>query len=187
MNHLTTSVCASNVYVCYLDIPNAHSSIHAGGAELGALVSSSFQHRDFTEIFVQTSQSNFVYQHLRLQKNPRNSVKQGLNKLRSHFHYSDLILNLTAWSKVQIQMFLLPDAVPVQGFQVRICTLGLWGPTVQILETFPGTDALLGCLLRDVQLATKCQAAFGAIIHKQHRVTVMALEKQKGISILIWD
>lgn len=32
------------VCVCYLDVPYAHSSVHAGGAELGALVSSSFQH-----------------------------------------------------------------------------------------------------------------------------------------------
>lgn len=88
-----------------------------------------------------------------------------------------------------MHMLLLPDAVLVQGFQVCIRALGLWGPTVQILETFPGTDALLGCLLRNVQLATKCQAAFGTVIHKQYRVTVMALEEQKheGISMLIWD
>ena len=36
--------------VCYLDIPDAHPSIHASGAEPGALVSSSVQHRDLAEI-----------------------------------------------------------------------------------------------------------------------------------------
>lgn len=34
----------------YLDIPDAHSSIHTSGAELGALVSSSLQHQYLAEI-----------------------------------------------------------------------------------------------------------------------------------------
>lgn len=39
----------------YLDVPDAHSSIHAGGAKLGALVSTSFEHRDLADaVFVQT-------------------------------------------------------------------------------------------------------------------------------------
>lgn len=63
----------------------------------------------------------------------------------------------------------------MQGVQVLVGALGLRGSTVQVLETFPGTDALLGCLLRNIQLATKCQAAFGVVIHKQHWVTVVAL------------
>jgi len=56
------------VFVCYLDIPDAHSSIHAGGAELGALVSSSLQHRDLAEILLKACQSLRVA--MRCEKNP---------------------------------------------------------------------------------------------------------------------
>lgn len=74
-----------------------------------------------------------------------------------------------------------PDAVLVQGVQVLFGALGLWGPTVQVLEALPSTDALLGRLLRNVQLAAKRQAAFGAVVHEQHRVTVVALEDHKRV------
>lgn len=82
-------------------------------------------------------------------------------------------------------VFLLPDAVLVHGVQVLLSGLALWGPTVQILETFPGTDALLGRLLRNVQLATKGQAAFSAVVHKQYWVAVMALKEHKYEDIWI--
>lgn len=67
----------------------------------------------------------------------------------------------------------------MKGVQVFVGALSLWGPTVQVLETFSGTNALLGCLFGNIQLSTKCQAAFGAVVYKQHRVTVMALQKQQ--------
>lgn len=66
----------------------------------------------------------------------------------------------------------------MESVQVLVGVLGLRGSTVQVLKTLPGADALLGRLLRNIQFATKCQAAFGTIIHKQHRVTIMALEEK---------
>lgn len=87
----------------------------------------------------------------------------------------------TTGSEVHTQYVfcLLPDAVLVKGVQVFVGALGLWGPTVQVLETFSGTNTLLGCLFGNIQLSTECQAAFGAVVYKQHRVTVMALQKQQ--------
>lgn len=80
---------------------------------------------------------------------------------------------------------LLPDAVLVQTVQFIVISLRLGGPAVQVLEAFPGTDTLLGRLLWNIQLATKRQAAFGAVIHKQHRVTVVALEEQEESESLL--
>lgn len=67
----------------------------------------------------------------------------------------------------------------MEGVQVLLGALGFRGSAIQVLETLPGADALLGCLLRNIQFATKCQAAFGTVIYKQHRVTVMALKEEK--------
>lgn len=128
----------------YLDIPDAHSSIHPSGAEPGALVSSSLQHWYLAEVFA-----------LR----PSSDENGAIIAKRAEANSS------------------LPDAVLVQGVQILVGGLGLWGPAVQILEALPGADALLGRLLRDVQLAPERQAGFSAIVDKQHRETVMALQE----------
>lgn len=75
--------------------------------------------------------------------------------------------------------FSSPDAVLVQAVQVLLGALGLGGPAVQVLETLPGTDALLGRLLGNVQLAAERQAGLGTVVHKQHRVAVVALKEQE--------
>lgn len=130
--------------LCYLHIPDAHSSIHPSGAELGALVSSSLQHRYLAEKFALRA----------------NSDENGATAAKHAEGNSSL-----------------PDAVLVQAVEILVGGLGLWGPTVQILEALPGADALLGHLLWDVQLAPKGQAGFSAIVDKQHWETVMALQE----------
>lgn len=85
----------------------------------------------------------------------------------------------TAISNVQKPIPSLPDAVLVQRVQILVGGLGLWGPTVQILEALSGADALLGRLLRDVQLAPERQAGFSTVVDKQHREAVMALQERR--------
>lgn len=127
----------------YLDIPDAHSSIHPSGAELGALDSSSLQDWYLAEMFALRP----------------NSDENGARTAKCAEADSSL-----------------PDAVLVQGVQSLVGGLGLWGPTVQVLEALSGADALLGRLLRDVQLAPKGKAGFSTIVDKQHREAVMALQ-----------
>lgn len=83
-----------------------------------------------------------------------------------------------AISNVQKPIPSLPDAVLVQGVQILVGGLAVRGPTVQILEALSGADALLGRLLRDVQLAPKRQAGFSTVVDKQHREAVMALQER---------
>lgn len=145
--NITNNLRADKQVLRYLDIPDAHSSIHPGGAELGALVSPSLQHRYLTEM---------------------SALEPGSGE-------NGAIIAEGAEADSS-----LPDAVFVQGAQILVGGLGLWGPAVQVLETLPGANALLGRLLRDVQLAPECQGGFGAIVHKQHRETVMALQECGG-------
>lgn len=192
----------SSMHVPYLHIPDAHSSIHTSCTELATLVTSSIQHWDLAEIF------GVTFPHMRANKWDGKKIKLCLTekmmkvqhqewsctckvqisgfKFRSCWGYSNvpcckLHCIKTTGSAVHTQnMFcLLPDAVLVKGVQFFVGALGLWGPTVQVLETFSSTNTFLGCLFGNIQLSTKCQAAFGTVVYKQHRVTVMALQKQQ--------
>lgn len=143
-----------------------------------------------TEIWLKILRGTFPYEELLLTRkwwHFRISIKAALG-----WHYTNCTVHthmcsfLVTFKHLDLQsrlmtcsLCLLPDAVLVNSGQVFVSGLVIWGPTVQVLETFPGTDALLSCLLGNVQLPAKCQAALGAVVYKQHRVTVMALQKQE--------
>lgn len=74
-----------------------------------------------------------------------------------------------------LKVHLLPDAVFVQRFQSSFFVLSAF--LVQVLETLPGTQPLLNALLGHVQFPAKANGPFSSVIHKQHRVAVVALER----------